>query len=170
MGSLFGVGCWQLQPRYLRSLFRCYTWQDRNAYESSSLLVATCVMLVLGSPLVYFANDHRVGPYNPVWEQVWLSGLEHVNNWTLTSHFMLITPSPSNMSAWYPLRLEPWQLTLKYLNSATELPSDSVAQLVRAWQAICQDMGSSSSLSHCHFLFRSFFLFISFILTDFDLG
>ena len=107
---------------------------------------------------------------NPVWEQVWLPGLEYVNNWTLTSHFMLITPSPSNMSAWYPLWLEPWQLTLKYLNSATELPSDSVAQLVRAWQAICQVMGSSPYLSHSHFLFHSFFLFISFILTDFDLG
>ena len=82
-------------------------------------------------------------------------------------HFALPTPSPSDMPAWYPLWLDPWQLSLKYLNSATELLSDSVAQLVRAWQAICQVVGSSPSLSHCHFLF---FLFITFILTDFDSG
>ena len=60
------------------------------------------------------------------------------------------------MPAWYPLRLDAWQLSLKYLNSATELPSDSVhvAQLVRAWQAICQVMGLSPSLSPSlsHFL------------------
>ena len=42
-----------------------------------------------------------------------------------------------------------WQLSLKYLNSATELPGDSVAQLVRAWQAICEV--TSPSLSHCLF-------------------
>ena len=42
---------------------------------------------------------------------------------------------------------------VKYSNSATELPSDSVAQLARAWQAICQVAGSNSSLSHCHFSF-----------------
>ena len=53
----------------------------------------------------------------------------------------------------------PWQLSFKYSNSATELPSDSVAQLVRAWQAICQVVSSSPSLSHCHFL--SFSLFLS---------
>ena len=41
------------------------------------------------------------------------------------------------------------KLSLKYWNSATELLSDSVAQLVRAWQAICQVAGSSPSLSHC---------------------
>ena len=56
--------------------------------------------------------------------------------------------SPSDMPAWYLLWLDPWQLSLKYLNLATELPSDSVAQLVRAWQAICQVMGLSPSLSH----------------------
>ena len=32
----------------------------------------------------------------------------------------------------------PGSSAFKYLNSATELPSDLVAQLVRAWQAICQ--------------------------------
>ena len=32
---------------------------------------------------------------------------------------------------------------------ATELPSDLVAQLVRAWQAICQVAGLSPSQSHC---------------------
>ena len=42
---------------------------------------------------------------------------------------------------------------LRYHNYLTfELPSDSVAQLVRAWQAICQVAGSSPSLSHCQFL------------------
>ena len=46
---------------------------------------------------------------------------------------------------------------LKYSNSATELPSDSVAQLARAWQANCQVVGLSLSLSHRYF-FPSFFL------------
>ena len=55
------------------------------------------------------------------------------------------------------------KLSLKYSNSATELPSDSVAQLVRAWQAICQVMGSSPSLSHCHFF--PLFIFSSLFLT-----
>ena len=70
----------------------------------------------------------------------------------------LATPSPLDMPAQYPLRLDPWQLSLKYLSSATELPGDSVAQLVKAWQAICQVAGSSPSLSHCHFLSSHFFL------------
>ena len=74
------------------------------------------------------------------------------------------------MPVWNLLRLDPWQLSLKYSNSATVLSGDSVAQLVRAWQAICQVVGSSSSLSHCHFLFPSLFLPISFLLIDFDLG
>ena len=39
----------------------------------------------------------------------------------------------------------------KYSNSATQLLGNSVAQLVRAWQAICQVVGSSRALSHCHF-------------------
>ena len=60
-------------------------------------------------------------------------------------------PSPSNMPAWYPLRLDPWQLKLRYSNSATELLGESVAQLVRAWQAICLVVGSSPALSHFHF-------------------
>ena len=67
------------------------------------------------------------------------------------SHFALATPSPLNMPACYPLRLDPWHLSLKRLNSATELLGDLVAQLVRAWQAICHVVGSSPSLSHCHF-------------------
>ena len=33
---------------------------------------------------------------------------------------------PLYRPAWYPLRLDPWQLCLKYSNSATELPSSSV--------------------------------------------
>ena len=49
------------------------------------------------------------------------------------------------------LQLDPWQLSLKYSNSVTELPSDLLVQLVRAWQAICQVTGSSPSLSHCLF-------------------
>ena len=55
----------------------------------------------------------------------------------------------------------PWQLSLKYSNSATEMRSDSVAQLVRAWQAICQVAGLSLSLSHCHFSPSFFLVFIS---------
>ena len=42
------------------------------------------------------------------------------------------SPSPSNLPAWNSLWLDPWQLSLKYSNSSTELPSDSLAQLVRA--------------------------------------
>ena len=67
------------------------------------------------------------------------------------------------MPAWYLLQLDPWKLSLKYLNSATELPGDSVAQLVRAWQAMsghgCEPLPELLSLS--------FPLFISFFL---DLG
>ena len=37
--------------------------------------------------------------------------------------------------------------TVSLSNSATELPSDSVAQLVRAWQTICQFVSLSLSLS-----------------------
>ena len=72
-------------------------------------------------------------------------------------------PCPgANMPAWDPLQLDPY---LKYSNSATELPGDSVAQLVRAWQAICQVAGLSPSLSHCHcFLFR-FISHLSFSMT-----
>ena len=49
---------------------------------------------------------------------------------------------------------------LKYSNSATELLGDSVAQFVRAWQAImachaltkfCQVVSLNPALSHCHF-------------------
>ena len=36
------------------------------------------------------------------------------------------TPPPLDMPAWY---LNPWQLSLKYWNSAIELPGDSVARL-----------------------------------------
>ena len=45
------------------------------------------------------------------------------------------------------------KLSLKYSNPATELLGDLVAQLVRVWQAICQVVGSSPSLSHCQFFF-----------------
>ena len=68
---------------------------------------------------------------------------------------MVLTLS-QQMPAWYSLQLDHWQLSLKYMNSDTELPSDSVAQLVRACQAICQVMGSSPSLSHCLFFPFSF--------------
>ena len=44
--------------------------------------------------------------------------------------------SPSNMPAWYLLWLDPWQLSLMYSNSATELPKDLVAQLVRAQRGL----------------------------------
>ena len=53
------------------------------------------------------------------------------------------------MPAWYLHQLDPWQLSLKYSNSATELPNDSVAQMARVWQAICQVVSLSPSLSHC---------------------
>ena len=82
----------------------------------------------------------------------------HITTMHKTSPFIFFaTPSPSNMPAWYPLQLDPWQLSLKYSNSATELPSDSIAQLVRAWQAICHVAGSSPSLSHIFFYFSSLF-------------
>ena len=38
-------------------------------------------------------------------------------------------PPIEHASLVYPVRLDPWQLSLKYLNSGTELPSDSVAWL-----------------------------------------
>ena len=37
---------------------------------------------------------------------------------------VLATPFPSKMPGWYLLQLDPWQLSLKYLNSASELPGD----------------------------------------------
>ena len=83
--------------------------------------------------------------------------------WACASHSVLATPSPSDIPAWYLLRLDSWQLSLKCSNSATELQGDSVN---RAWQAICQVMGLSPSLSHCHILFHSFsLLFISHFLS-----
>ena len=42
------------------------------------------------------------------------------------SRFTLTAPSPSNMPAWYPLRLDPLQVSLKYLNSSTDLLRDLV--------------------------------------------
>ena len=74
------------------------------------------------------------------------------------------------MPTWYLLRLDPCQLSPKYSNSAAELPSDAVAQFVRAWQPICQVAGSSLSLSHCHFLPSFFLIIIShfLFLSDFD--
>ena len=74
--------------------------------------------------------------------------------------------TPSDIPDLYLLQLDPLEFSLKYSNSATELLSDSVAQVVRAWQAICQVVGLSPSLSHCHFYFPFFFLFIFFLLTD----
>ena len=65
----------------------------------------------------------------------------------LCAHHTLPIEHASLLSA----RLDPWQLSLKHLNSVTELLGDLVAQLVRAWQTICQVVGSSPSLSHCHF-------------------
>ena len=58
---------------------------------------------------------------------------------------VMVDSIDKNMPAWYPPRLDPWQVSLKYSNLATKLPSDSVAQLVRVWQAICQVAGSSPS-------------------------
>ena len=56
------------------------------------------------------------------------------------------------MQAWYPLWLDPWSSAL---STATELPNDSVAQLVRAWQAICQVAG--------WVIFSPFSLFLTFL-------
>ena len=71
---------------------------------------------------------------------------------------------PSNMRqlgihfGWIPS----WQLSLNYSNLATELLSESVFQLVRAWQAICQVVRLSSSLTHCLFPpLSSFLTFLS---------
>ena len=57
---------------------------------------------------------------------------------------MAATPSPLDMLAWYPFRVDPWQFSLKYSNSATELLSDLVAQFYRAWWDIYQVVGLSS--------------------------
>ena len=57
--------------------------------------------------------------------------------------------SCSSMPACYSLRLDPWQLSLKYSNLA--------AQLARAWQAICQVAGSKILPESLSF-FLSFFL------------
>ena len=66
-----------------------------------------------------------------------------------------------DMPAWYLHQVDPWQLSLKYSNSATELPNDSVAQMARVWQAICQVVGLSPFLSHCHFSPSFCHIFIS---------
>ena len=51
-------------------------------------------------------------------------------NHSCAACFALAAHSPSNMPAWYLLQLDPWQLSLKYSNSATELPSDLVCSSV----------------------------------------
>ena len=68
---------------------------------------------------------------------------------------------PIEHASWYPLRLDPWQLSLKCSNSATELPNDSEAQLARAWLTIFQVVGSSLFLSQFHFFPSFFHTFIS---------
>ena len=72
-------------------------------------------------------------------------------NWACASSFLLVAPSLSNMPACYLLRLDAG--SLKH--------SNSVVQLVRAWQAICEVTGLSPFLSHCHFLPSFFHVFIS---------
>ena len=69
------------------------------------------------------------------------------------------------MRVWLPETRVARQLSLNYSNPATELLGESVAQLVRAWQAIWQVVGSSPFLSHCQFLFPSLFLSFSLTLT-----
>ena len=61
-----------------------------------------------------------------------------------------------------------WILGSLALNTRTRPLSCWVTRWIehRAWQAICQVMGLSPSLSHCHFLFHSFsLLFISHFLS-----
>ena len=60
------------------------------------------------------------------------------------------------------------ELKLKPLLVATELPSDSVAQLARAWQAIYQVVGSSPSPESLSFspLFLSHLYFPPFLFTS----
>ena len=50
----------------------------------------------------------------------------HTSSCVTKKKTSLFLSSPSNMAVWYPLRLDPWQLV------TTELPNDSVPQLVRA--------------------------------------
>ena len=50
-----------------------------------------------------------------------------------------------------------WITGRSALSSRTQPAGCSVAQLVRAWQAICQVMDLSPSPSHCHAFFPSFF-------------
>ena len=74
----------------------------------------------------------------------------------LYQHASLVSASAWSLAA-------DWALST-YLNSATELPSDSVAQFVGVWQAICQVVGLSPSLSHC--LFFPLFIFTSLFHTS----
>ena len=85
------------------------------------------------------------------------------NKLLLYSRFMLVAPSPSNMPAWYSLQLDPWSSAL---STATELSNDSVAQLIRAWQAICQVVGLSPLPESLSFfpLFLSFISHLSLIM------
>ena len=76
--------------------------------------------------------------------------------WGMQKVSTLVIHLPHNKTFEFMTLLKAWQqccklVPLKYLNSATELPGDSVAQLIRAWQAICEIVGSSPSLSHCYF-------------------
>ena len=84
------------------------------------------------------------------------------NKVLLYSWFTLVAPSPSNTPAWYPLRLDPWPLSA--LSTASELSNDSVAQLVRAWQAICQVVGLSPLPESLSFFPLSFISHLSLIM------
>ena len=78
---------------------------------------------------------------------------------------------PTEHASLISAQLDSWQLSFKYSNSPTEFPGDSVAQLVRAWQAIwAGHVFESLPESLSFFPLFSRLYFSPFFLTDFDLG
>ena len=71
--------------------------------------------------------------------------------WALPQPVPFVSHSPHPLHRTCQLGIHfgwiPGSSAFKYSNSATELLGDLVAQLIRAWQAICQVVGSSPALS-----------------------
>ena len=96
--------------------------------------------------------------------------------WIAIDHWMLEVNKQANAGLQKTYCIHPdaaneaWYVILSSRTQPTELPSDSVDELVRAWLAICQVTGLSPSLSHCHsplFLSCLYFLLFSMTLTMF---
>jgi len=54
---------------------------------------------------------------------------------------VIATPFPLDMPAWYLLRLDPWQLSLKYSNSATEAQMPILKYLLRGIKSFLAKQG-----------------------------